>query len=174
MHQCPFRVMVLSLVLDLTATRSEKIVTKSRVVSFFTISISGMFEWWTSSRLLMSYGRVSSNYSYVEPALTLLLSASSPVPLPSSSSEISSTSSSSSSISSSGIFLALLREWPWGFSPGSSSELDSSSDAGRFRFLFVFFWLGLTWRFFGLVGGFGSYLFALWHFLGHVEKNGVW
>ena len=112
MHQRPFRVTVLSLVLNLTATRSEKIVTKSRVVSFFTISISGMFERWTSSRSFASYGRVSSNYSYVEPALTLLLSASSPVPLPSSSSEISSTSSSSSSISSSGTFLALLREWP--------------------------------------------------------------
>ena len=110
MHQHPFRVMVLSLVLNLTATWSEKIVTKSRVVSFFTISISGMFERWTSLRSLASYGRVSSNYSYVEPPLTLLLS--SPVPFPSSSSEISSTSSSSSSISSSGTFLALLREWP--------------------------------------------------------------
>ena len=54
MHHHPFRVMVLSLVLNLTATWSEKIVTKLCVVSFFTIIISGMFEWWTSSRSLTS------------------------------------------------------------------------------------------------------------------------
>ena len=157
MHHRPFRLMVSLFVLNLTATRSEKMVAKSRVVSFFTISISGMFERWTSSRSLVSYGRVSGNY-YAEPVLTSLLSAPS-VPPPSSLSEISSSSSSSSSISSSGTtFLAFLREWPWGFSGASSELLDSSSDAGRFPFLLVF----LGWAFleepFALLVALGAYL----------------
>ena len=140
MHHHPFKVTLISPVLNLTSMQSENMVTRSLVVSFFTISGSGMFEQWVSSRSLASYlGKVSIILIIVESPLTLLPWGSSPVLVPPllSSSLISSalsSPSSSTSTSSSTTFFAFLWDCLHG-SSGSSSELGSllASDARCFR-----------------------------------------